>query len=386
MLYIFRIKRDFLTHTLYMKHLRKIAMTSIILFVGLVFSAFKINGTDFTLTIKAGTKEYFFAYPQIDVLNGELYLKGLDGVVEEIYYDTLIRPIEAEMHLEEETEGKFVYKNEQSGLGINKEKTKEGILRSLKTKSSVLEISYEVILPKITVSQLKTYTHLRGSFSTDYSFSSPQRKSNINLAAHFLTCTKIDDGEVFSFNDTVGERSEERGFQKAKIIMDGKYVDGVGGGVCQVSTTLYNALLLSGIFPTEWHRHTLKVSYVEAGFDAMVNETASDLKFKNETGGLVFIETVSHKEGLTVNIYGKKNEYKYERFSVVEEVIDPDEYEIIFNKELSYGQENIIQIAKNGLKSSSYLKIYKDGKFIKTKKLRTDVYKPIRGIKEVGLA
>lgn len=369
-----------------MKHLRKIVIALSIVLVSLMLSAFKINATDFTLTIKAGDKEYVYSYPQVDVFNGELYLKGIDGVVEEIYYDSLIRPVEAEIYLKSDGKGQFEYKKEKSGLGINRDKIKEEILHALKTKSPSLCIPYEVILPKTTVFELKGYTFLRGSFYTDYASSSAERKANISLAAQFLTCVKIEDGEEFSFNETVGTRSEGRGFKKAKIIVDGKFVDGVGGGVCQVSTTLYNALLMSGIFPTEWHRHTLKVGYVDAGFDAMVNENTSDLKFKNDTGGLIFIEAVAYKNRLIVNVYGKKNECKYERVSVVDEVIEPDEYEIVFNKDLLYGEENVIQNAKNGLKSSSYLRIYKDGKLIGTKKLRTDIYKPIRGIKEVGLA
>lgn len=369
-----------------MKYLRKIATVLSIVLVVFIFGAFKINAPDFTLTITAGDKEYVYSYPQIDVFKGELYLKGIDDVVEEIYYDSLIRPVEAEVYLKNDGKGQFEYIKEKSGLGINRDKTKEEILYALKTKLPSLEIPYEVISPKTTVSDLKKCTYLRGSFYTDYASSSVERKANISLAAQFLTCVKIEDGEEFSFNETVGARSEERGFKKAKVIIDGKFVDGVGGGVCQVSTTLYNALLLSGIFPTEWHRHTLKVGYVEAGFDAMVNENTSDLKFKNDTGGLIFIEAAAYKNRLIVNIYGKKNEYKYERVSVVEKVIEPDEYEIVFNKDLLYGEENVIQNAKNGLKSSSYIKIYKDGKLIKTQKLRTDVYKPIRGIKEVGIA
>lgn len=369
-----------------MKYLRKIATILSIVLVVFIFGAFKINAPDFTLTITAGDKEYVYSYPQIDVFKGELYLKGIDDVVEEIYYDSLIRPVEAEVYLKNDGKGQFEYKKEKSGLGINREKTKEEILYALKIKLPSLEIPYEVISPKTTVSDLKKCTYLRGSFYTDYASSSVERKANISLAAQFLTCVKIEDGEEFSFNETVGIRSEERGFKKAKVILDGKFVDGVGGGVCQVSTTLYNALLLSGIFPTEWHRHTLKVGYVEAGFDAMVNENTSDLKFKNDTGGLIFIEAAAYKNRLIVNIYGKKNEYKYERVSIVEKIIEPDEYEIVFNKDLLYGEENVIQNAKNGLKSSSYIKIYKDGKLIKTQKLRTDVYKPIRGIKEVGIA
>ncbi|HKL94383.1 MAG TPA: VanW family protein, partial [Clostridia bacterium] len=106
---------------------------------------------------------------------------------------------------------------------------------------------------------------LRATFSTTYSNSSPNRKHNIKLAASKLNITLYPD-EIFSFNRIVGERSEARGFLTAHIILDGKFVDGVGGGVCQVSTTLYNCALLSDLEILCAHRHSLPVSYVAPSF------------------------------------------------------------------------------------------------------------------------
>ena len=113
---------------------------------------------------------------------------------------------------------------------------------------------------------------LRAEFSTNYSSSTDARKFNVALASKTLDNTLVDINGEFSFNYTVGERTERRGYKKAKIIVGGEFVDGVGGGVCQVSTTLYNAVLLAGLKIIECHPHSLPVSYVAPSFDAMVNK------------------------------------------------------------------------------------------------------------------
>ena len=87
---------------------------------------------------------------------------------------------------------------------------------------------------------------------------------------------RIEPGQIFSFNEAIGRRSLEAGYKEANIIKDGEFVKGVGGGVCQVSSTLYNAVLLSGLKVVESHPHSLKVGYVKEGFDAMVNFYSAD--------------------------------------------------------------------------------------------------------------
>lgn len=112
-----------------------------------------------------------------------------------------------------------------------------------------------------------------------------------------MNLTEIANGEEFSFNAAVGERTEERGYSTAKVIENGKFVEGVGGGVCQVSSTVYNCALLSGLTVTERHRHSLAVSYVEPSFDAMVSYSYADLRFYNDTGKSVFIVADADGEG-----------------------------------------------------------------------------------------
>lgn len=119
------------------------------------------------------------------------------------------------------------------------------------------------------------------SFATTIYDKNENRVNNIKIAAEELDKTVIEPGEVFSFNETVGRRSKEKGYEEAPIFVDGEKSKGVGGGVCQVSTTLYNAALEADLEIIERHRHSREVSYVEEGKDAAVVYNSKDLRFKN---------------------------------------------------------------------------------------------------------
>lgn len=223
---------------------------------------------------------------------------------------------------------------------------------------------------------------LRAEFSTDYSKSSEERKHNIALAVKSLDKTFIDVGGEFSFNRTVGERTEKRGYKSAKIIERGKFTEGVGGGVCQVSTTLYNALLLADIRITEYHPHSLTVSYIEPSFDAMVSYGFADLKAKNTTKNPVIIYAKADGEKITIKVYGEPLHLTVVRKSVVTgEIPLPEDLEIIDEDgeypELKIGEKRIIGYGKKGLKSEGIIIKKKNGKTIESKKIRKDAYAPI---------
>lgn len=120
-------------------------------------------------------------------------------------------------------------------------------------------------------------------FATKIYDTEESRTHNIILAISKLNGYTVKSGSVFSFNDAVGKRNEENGYKEANIIVKEEKERGVGGGVCQVSTTLYNAAKLAGLEITERHEHTADVSYIEKGSDAAVSYGDLDLKFKNNT-------------------------------------------------------------------------------------------------------
>lgn len=231
---------------------------------------------------------------------------------------------------------------------------------------------------------------LRASFYTTYASSSQERKSNIRLSAKAINNAFIDVGGEFSFNKVVGARTEKRGYKKAKIIVGGEFVDGIGGGVCQVSTTLYNAVLLAGLEILECHPHSLPVSYVAPSFDAMVNSGCADLKFKNNTKNPVYIKTCADDQMIKISIYGEPMNYKVKRVSKVIEKVSPPPEQVFIDEKGEYpslykGEKMIVRYAKEGYKSQGYLEIIKNG-YTKTEKIRTDKYNGIGAIVVYGNA
>ena len=226
---------------------------------------------------------------------------------------------------------------------------------------------------------------LRASFYTSYTTSTEERKNNIKLASKSLDNVFVDSNTEFSFNDTVGARTLERGYKSAKIIFGGQFVDGVGGGVCQVSTTLYNAVLLAGLLVTEYHPHSLAVSYVAPSFDAMVNSGSADLKFINNTHNPIFIKTKADDSTIKIEIYGEPMQEKYTRISTVKSEIPAPDYKIIKDVDGLYpdlvkGDKKIITFAKNGCISQGTLVKMINGKAISSKTIRNDIYKPLQGV------
>lgn len=232
---------------------------------------------------------------------------------------------------------------------------------------------------------------VRAKFYTSYGASSEERKFNIALAVKSINDTIVDVGGEFSFNGVVGERTEKRGYKKAKIIMGGKFVDGVGGGVCQVSTTLYNAVLLAGLKVTEYHSHSLPVSYVVPSFDAMVNSGSADFRFVNDTHNPIIIKAYANDTTLTVRIFGEPMREVLIRKSVITEYIPVPKSEIIVDTageypDLFLGERKILSYGKCGYKSEGYIIKKIDGKTVSVEKIRNDSYAATRGIVVEGTA
>ncbi len=229
---------------------------------------------------------------------------------------------------------------------------------------------------------------LRAEFYTSYTSSSAERKNNIALATKSINGTLVDVGAEFSFNRTVGARTLKRGYKNAKIIVDGKFVDGVGGGVCQVSTTLYNAVILAGLEINEYHPHSLPVSYVAPSFDAMVNSGSADLRFTNNTHNPLLIYATADGSTLKITVWGEPMREKYLRQSVVKEYISPT-YQTLTDVDGEYpdlyeGEQRIVSYGKQGLISEGSLIKKVNGKIVSVKKLRTDKYRAINGVTIIG--
>jgi vancomycin resistance protein YoaR len=146
-------------------------------------------------------------------------------------------------------------------------------------------------------------TGVVGSFTTEYG-GIPNRIHNVQLVAHLVNDKLIAPGATFSFNKTTGERNAAKGFLEAPVIVNGELTTGLGGGVCQVSTTVFNAAFEAGLDITERTNHALYISHYPQGRDATVDYPDVDLKFVNDTGNWLLLRTFVGPSTLTVGLYG----------------------------------------------------------------------------------
>ena len=158
--------------------------------------------------------------------------------------------------------------------------------KNLEIEIPIIELPY-----KIDENAVLSSIAMRSSFSTSYASSSPERKNNVTRALNSFNGQVFMPGEEVSFNNITGARTEENGYKGANVILNGAYVKGIGGGVCQASTTLYNALVLADVEVIEANHHSIPASYVPLSFDAMVSEGYSDLVFKNSLEAPIYFKT-----------------------------------------------------------------------------------------------
>ena len=263
-------------------------------------------------------------------------------------------------------------------------------LKTLDIEIPVIEIPVEIDSNKILSSIAK-----RASFSTSYATSSAERKNNVAKALESFNGKIFLPGEEVSFNDTTGPRTEENGYKPANIILNGAYVKGTGGGVCQASTTLYNALVLAGIDVLQVNHHSIPASYVPLSFDAMVSEGYSDLVFKNNLDSPIYIKTYHDNENVYAEIYGQKfdNGEQIKTRAEFIKVLPHSGDKIISDtngeytdKVLYKGEYYRVRYPREGYESKGYTQYYKDNELINEEEIRHDIYLPQEGIIVEGTA
>ena len=284
----------------------------------------------------------------------------------------------------------FEYTKEQIGVSVDKQKLLADIDCALKT-STVVDLIVPVleVEPTVKVEQLENTLAKRSAFSTNYKTSSADRKHNVKQALKQFNGMVVEPGQELSFNQTTGARSSENGYKKANIILNGVYVEGTGGGVCQASTTLYNALILSDIEITEVNPHSLPSSYIALAFDAMVSEGYADLKFKNNLQYPIYIKAWGDNEKAYVEIYGQKfedGESVVRRAEFMGAIAHPGDRIVVdttgqyVDKVMFRGEYYRLKYPQEGYRSKAYLDYYKNGEKVGEKLLREEVYKPQEGI------
>ncbi len=224
---------------------------------------------------------------------------------------------------------------------------------------------------------------LLSSYTTYFDVRNTNRTYNIHVAADALDNCLVRPGEVFSFNRVVGPRSKEAGYKEALIIERDQFTPGLGGGVCQVSSTLYNAVLLAGLEVVERSNHTLPVGYVPLGRDATVAYGGRDLKFRNNTPGALLIKTKVRGGSLTVKIFGDTSVKKDVRLEVVVDEVLPPQTVVKEDPNLYVGKRVVEQQGAKGYRVRVYRVVRQDGR-VTRELVSRDLYRPVPEIVRLG--
>lgn len=263
-----------------------------------------------------------------------------------------------------------------------------GLLRqaTLSPGQRRVELPIEVIRPAVTTSELEALglRRLIGKYTTKFSASNHKRTVNVRLGARTIDGAVIAPGGTFSFNDVVGPRTVDRGFLEADVIVNSELVPGVGGGICQVSTTLYNAVLLGGLEITSRMNHSLPVSYVPLGRDATVSYGAIDFQFRNNTGKHVMIKASTDRDTITVKVFGNAPDGVSVRIvTEVTDTIAPSQIQRV-DPAAAPGSSAVTEKGAPGYKVSVYRVFEMDGIEQRRELVSNDRYKPKPSVLTVG--
>jgi len=254
----------------------------------------------------------------------------------------------------------------QNGLAVDHEKTAAALTTAAKSTSNrVADAVVTETEPQRTTEEAENMgiEVALGRFNTEFG-GSDNRRDNVQRAAELINGTLIGPGETFDFNTVVGQRTADNGFKTAPVIIGGKLEDSLGGGICQVSTTLYNAVFFGGLDVTARANHSLYISHYPKGRDATVSWGGPEFQFRNDTDSWILIKSASSRSSLTFAIYGKPTGRTVDYSTGDWYDVQPPTETRVKTDELLEGQTRLVDEGQTGRKIKVTRKVTADGKVI----------------------
>lgn len=329
----------------------------------------------------------------IDVLSALIFKQNIvaksdydetkrNNVIEKLGNEIYKKPVDAKAIINDDKTIKIA--DSEIGRYLDLDETKNLLKLDILNQDKI-ELPVYKTEPKIYSNFFDGIDKVLGDFSTDYSSSIKNRKENIKIASSKFNNLKLNPGDEISFNDVVGEITEETGFKSATVIVGGEYESGIGGGICQVSTTLYNSLILSDLEIIERHNHSRPINYVDLGTDAAVASGYKDLKFKNNTKNPILILAEADGEKLDFKVLGNSSDRDYEVKILAERlgVVSPD-VKTIYSASIPEGETVVRESGKKGYSYKTYKEIIKNGEVLEKKEISNSYYVPKDKVLVVG--
>jgi len=319
-------------------------------------------------------------------INGEAkYLydeAAIPDRLEVVRAQATILPTNASMKLEA---GQFVITEGKEGrtpdIQAAAKQLKE-ILASRRPGQIILEM--HLVQPSYTAQHFENAQSLLGTFTGYFQDGSESARGvNIRLAAAKINNSVVYPGEVFSTSTALGSSNPESGYAMSSVIVDGRLVEDYGGGVCQVASVLYNALLFAELAIVQRNNHSMRVYYMEAGFDAAIAGDYMDLKFRNNTEYPILIEATAQNGSLQVKIHGKETRPSNRRLAFVSELVEtiqPEPAKVLTDDNLPSGHVLVNTEAQDGFKYELFKIVFMDGEAVDRVRVNTSIYRPVQGV------
>lgn len=306
----------------------------------------------------------------IEIPVEEAKCKDID--VEEIHKEVYKEPVDASY-----TKDPFEIHASENGMDFSISVEEAKALITGDKESYVIPV--KTLYPKVTTDQIGTeaFPNLLASYSSNYSSSNYNRSTNVALATSKINGIVLMPGQSFSYNGTVGQRTLRAGFKEAGAYVNGEVTTAVGGGICQVSSTLYNAVLRANLEVTNRTNHMFQVGYVPIGTDATVSWGAPDFQFKNNRNYPIKIVATTAGKNVYIKIFGLKedNDYDVEILSYRTGTI-PFNTTYTSDPSLGEGQTKVVQNGSNGATSVTYKILKRNGQEVSRELVSRDRYQP----------
>ncbi len=275
--------------------------------------------------------------------------------------------------------GAFQITEEQKGYAMDVDKTVPKVEEMLEQNTGgTIEPEITITEPKVTKADNEKVTDLIGTYSTTYSANAAGRNENLRVGCANIDGTVIAPGEVFSMNVGLGPQTYANGYKDAGVYVNGKVEQGVAGGVCQVTSTLYNAVILAELEVVERYPHSMTVGYVPLGRDAAVAGDYKDLKFRNDTEYPVYLEAYARDGKVVCNLYGHEIHdagHKVDFEMVFDGTIPKPAEKVTQDATKPEGYRQVTYTGKTGSKVSTYKIITENGKQISKEWFSSSTYR-----------
>ncbi|WP_313076896.1 VanW family protein [Lacrimispora sp.] len=288
--------------------------------------------------------------------------------------------------------GAFTVTPSVTGKNVDIKATKDALNAALAnglSKPVTANATVSDVNPAITTEALSTINDILGTFSTSFSSSGASRSTNLKVGSSKINTRVLMPGETLSGYECMHPFTVSNGYATASAYENGQVVDSVGGGVCQISTTLYNAVLRAELLVAQRQNHSMVVGYVKPSQDAAIAGTYKDLKFTNNYSTPIYIEGYTSGKTITFTIYGKETRPANRTFDFVSEtlsVTDPGAPKEVVDPAMAPGSRKQVQSAHTGIKSRLWKVVYLNGVEQSREILHTDTYNPSKAIIKVGPA